>query len=862
MARLPTGEDLGGPGSLVSGRPIATYDVSAVAKGAEAVGRGAQDLGNAAIGAGVQAMRKEERQAETLEEAQARAGIVMDMATLRAELPQATTDEGLEQSVRERAAAALEQRLAGVTDPRRRALLQEQYRPTVNETGIAAQSRAFSLRTDAEKAAAVQTLQNLRDTPDDGDPNMKTEIIRAGHGVIDGLENGGYIDRALAARQRQEWATGYAFDSLKKLPPVEIIAASRGGWEGALIRRESSGNPRVVNSLGYAGLYQFGAPLLQTLGLYTPGQNEDLKGWSKSPKDAPGKWSGTFAIPGFPGVRTLADFRESPEAQRAAFQASQTFYDGEIEKRGLGQFIGKTVQGVPITREGLYSMMHLGGVGGAEGALRRGENAKDANGSGVLDYARMAANAGPGDPLAGFLNREQRELLAKNTQDQVIDQDRKAQATRIQEASAQAETFERSILDANAGLRPMISRSSIESDPTLDEPRRNTLLRQYDSTTTGLRERAAAVEAFNSGALDGDPFNADKRKQIGLAYAQVVPSPSVLLQSDEAAERARVVTVEVAKRTGVVPEAVSNLVRGTLVATDPVRVERGLLVASRLMAANQHAFATVPGREQIEQAAAEFDYHLGIGRSAQEAAAIIAERNDPAWKAKLPGMRSNEAAAEFMKELKDENTINEARKRLATGILGFGRPDLAFDDRQMARINSDFQREALLEYQRTGNKDSATRLAMDRLVGDPSTGRRGIYAATNITGTPTIMKYAPEAAPGYPPVGGSKDYVADQYIEDVKALTGREIKRSDIVVVPTNAAAEQQMARAFNAGRPVPYVLGFKDEKGVLQALPMNGSVGFVADPDRARRALGERFSAEQARNRAAATAVPEPFGP
>lgn len=188
------------------------------------------------------------------------------------------------------------------------------------------------------------------------------------------------------------------FDPSGGARTTETIIPGKPNWEDALVQRESGGRPDIVNPLGYAGKYQFGAPLLQTLGVYTPGQGEDLKGWSKTGRDAPGKWSGTFNIPGHPEVRTLEDFKRSPEAQKSAFDLSKTYYDGEIERRGLGEFIGKTVAGVPITKEGLYTGMHLGGAGGVEQTLRSGGsyNAEDANGTTVLNYIKMGSEGGTG----------------------------------------------------------------------------------------------------------------------------------------------------------------------------------------------------------------------------------------------------------------------------------------------------------------------------------------------------------------------------------------------------------------------------------------------------------------------------------
>lgn len=442
MAKLPTEQDLGPAPSLESRAGIATYDVSPLAKGAAAIASGAQALGGSLLNTGLQGIERERRQDETLQDAQAQADLLTASAKRRSAIGDATDATDLEKTHREGAQADVEAAANRISDPNRRALFLERARPTIETLGTAAKDKAFNITSDATRATTLGQLEELKKTAiNDQDPEKKAGYIDAGNALISGLEKEGYITAVQAQQQREAWGRSYAVDALNAMNPQQRLAQARGGYEGALINRESSNNPRVVNSLGYAGLYQFGAPLLKTLGLYTPGANEDLQGWSKSSKDAPGKWSGTFNIPGFPGVRTLADFRENPEAQRAAFQASTAYYDKEIDRRGLGKFIGQTVNGVPITREGIYTAAHLGGIGGTDSWLRGGADPGDANGSKISQYARMAAQAGPGagDPnersLAKYLDPQQRLALANGATRDLVNQDRAAQNAQANEAA-------------------------------------------------------------------------------------------------------------------------------------------------------------------------------------------------------------------------------------------------------------------------------------------------------------------------------------------------------------------------------------------------------------------------------------------
>lgn len=152
-----------------------------------------------------------------------------------------------------------------------------------------------------------------------------------------------------------------------------------GGFEAALVQRESGGDPRRVNDLGYAGLYQFGTARLADLGLYRPSAGENLRS---------NEWRGTFAIPGHEGVRTLQDFLASPEAQRAAFRRHVSNIDESIDRRGLLDRQGQNVGGVTVTRNALRAMAHLGGVQGMTDFVQSGgaSNPADANQTRLSDY--------------------------------------------------------------------------------------------------------------------------------------------------------------------------------------------------------------------------------------------------------------------------------------------------------------------------------------------------------------------------------------------------------------------------------------------------------------------------------------------
>jgi hypothetical protein len=256
----------------------------------------------------------------------------------------------------------------------------------------------------------------------------------------------------------------------------ETIIGVLGDWKHSLKMRESGGKPTRMNPFGFAGLYQFGAPRLTEIGVYTPGSGENLKTWNKSGQAAAGKWTGTFHVPGHPEVKTIQDFLSNPAAQEAAFGQHTAKMDEEIARNGLEKYIGQTVGGVQITKEGVYSMLHLGGVGGAKNALEGKGDARDANGTSVLEYARLGR--AHDRRIADFIDPEQKKSIL-------------------------------------AGA----------------EARRAHLIDQADAAMKEQIATQAAIEKVNTG-LGLNPFDTDGKKDLDRAYSGIVSSgvdPSVAL---------------------------------------------------------------------------------------------------------------------------------------------------------------------------------------------------------------------------------------------------------------------------------------------------------------------------------------------
>ena len=156
------------------------------------------------------------------------------------------------------------------------------------------------------------------------------------------------------------------------------------GYTSALATSEGGNNPSALNAQGYAGQFQFGTGRLTDLGMYQPAQGEDPNS---------NAWKGTLSIPGYPNVKTLADFRGNISAQNAVQAASRA---------DIGQAISQTPGAQSFDPNGLQAVAHLGGVAGMQKfvATNGAYDPADSNGTHLSDYYRRFSSPGGQQPAA------------------------------------------------------------------------------------------------------------------------------------------------------------------------------------------------------------------------------------------------------------------------------------------------------------------------------------------------------------------------------------------------------------------------------------------------------------------------------
>lgn len=154
----------------------------------------------------------------------------------------------------------------------------------------------------------------------------------------------------------------------------EIRSQGGRGLMDLIRKRESGGNYKAQNTLGFLGGYQFGAPALEAIHYLKKGAGKLGNKALSNPQN--------WLIPGgkeaFLGNKNLQD---------KAFQILTKLHENQLKKMGL-----ITSQTDARTKNAMLAAAHLGGPGGVK-ELLKGRNRKDAYGTGIREYFNLGLKA-------------------------------------------------------------------------------------------------------------------------------------------------------------------------------------------------------------------------------------------------------------------------------------------------------------------------------------------------------------------------------------------------------------------------------------------------------------------------------------
>lgn len=160
-----------------------------------------------------------------------------------------------------------------------------------------------------------------------------------------------------------------------------LLAQAMGSYYAEVYKLEASGSKyQVENKYGYLGAYQMGIEAMIEARFVDP----NVSAATRRTND----WSKVRWLPNSYGVTSKQTFLANKSAQDNAVQNYTNAQWKQAQNPGLARFVGQTVQGIKITKEGILGMMHLKGGAGAKAFLIDGEDPTDKFGTPVSSYAR------------------------------------------------------------------------------------------------------------------------------------------------------------------------------------------------------------------------------------------------------------------------------------------------------------------------------------------------------------------------------------------------------------------------------------------------------------------------------------------
>ncbi len=258
------------------------------------------------------------------------------------------------------------------------------------------------------------------------------------------------------------------------------------------------------------------------------------------------------------------------------------------------------------------------------------------------------------------------------------------------------------------------------------------------------------VDGWLSGAEEFNPMSKEGRKLLDDTLAMSNISDRIFSGDYTATTQG----VALSQRLRYAPAPVAEGITGLIKSGDNNKMALGYSAVVNLLHQSPNALDQAPGHEQITRDALKFQLYSNRYGGPVEALKRMAEDNDPE-KARV--RKVNEVDAN--KFVKDEITEDTIRVAMSRGTLGdwWNRPETALSHDQKSLMIGEFKDVVRREYELTGDKDLAIKLATQHFQ-----KRHGV---SEVLGK-RVMAYPPESF--WPPVAGSYDYMK----KDIQSVVG------------------------------------------------------------------------------------------
>lgn len=276
----------------------------------------------------------------------------------------------------------------------------------------------------------------------------------------------------------------------------------------------------------------------------------------------------------------------------------------------------------------------------------------------------------------------------------------------------------------------------------------------------------AVAQARYSSGDKFNPFVEDDRKQVDAVYQNMGGSAGLIDGDRASAQR----LLDVVKQSGVVPKSAINAIQLSTNSTQPAQVAAGLTAATAIYRANPDGFRPYDGGQALAGDTETFRHLVyDRGMSATDAAQRIIDARDPERRRAEKDIAPD--ADKFVKDLTPNDVAGAFDLHPNVPFVGSVSPGA--DPSMVNAMMSDYReiaRDKFVQYQ---DPDIAKSQAIAEL--------KGLYGVTNVSGSPTLMKYPPEKY--YPPIDGSTDYLRNAAVKDATddaLAAGRIVKPADI----------------------------------------------------------------------------------
>ena len=756
--KLPGVEALGAAPSGRSGKPIASYDTTAIGRGAAQLGAGIASMGAdlnrvaATKQATVDKATAFETQRRYLEFTAAQEKALQD--TGQQTHPGAF---GFTESYRESYKKAAKEFFSSVPDE-----LKPQYDVKLFEAEDSLAGRANTFERDQRAGYyTTKVSEGLKVVEDKlyRNPKAFDENLAEGNAFIDSIPDGDVSPIAKDALRR-EWKKKAQLAALNGMPPVARVEALGGEVSGrpavnAVVDRiigvESGGNASAKNPRSSAsGLGQFtDSTWVATVRKHRPdigGSNDDI-----------------IALKTDPSLGREMTIRHTEDNANAL-----------------------AASGHAITAGNLY-LAHFAGIGGAKKVLGAdpaasvesvlGRDVVAANpflaGKDVAwlrDWTAKKMGSGTVSPQFADMTYGERETIIASSAKDVAD-------LAAADAARQKAAYDLhdKALGLDIELGKVVSEAQIINDQSLDDGdvlKHLKAFRARQKEDGDVRDLVAAIVGGDSKGAAVNGFDTDERKVGDKAYESMMKA---------APEQADVVTEAFVRSTGYVPKSVQAEIRQGAASTDPATLAATLSRADALELAAPISFGAFDGGADARDKLTLYRHYVNdLGIAGDEAAQRIIAMNDPANKVNRDVLKPQ------VKEFLEGLSIGEVTDSFDPSGWPGDEPGAGVMPVQANGLLAEYKEIAEQKFYESGGDAGA---AKARALADIK--RR--WNVSNISGSPNLMRLPPENH--YPLVDGghaylrddamktAEDYVKEAFLErkvENVAILATDITRADI----------------------------------------------------------------------------------